>query len=401
MKNKMLADHRYERRPRPALNVDINRTLAMFNVPADMLAGLERLKKRYGGFIKVSDNVRIHSVLTPIQHSPDPNTRAVQKRFPYSELTSRRIFPFATCPGEPAVRSPKTLHNWRFLCRSTNSEAVVSLLCSNPCDGVSAGPLALSSKYCDRVAQFTLRGWSSSQDGCGGAVSFEAVQRYPRQNARDVRVLALSQPSDHLASIAPPHVPFFNLSHAENIRTPRYKAYRAADGPSLYRDFSVSAIAEKRELDRARDTDTPIKAAAFNNNTKTLRELLAGTDLPLSDALGVASRYGRVEALDLLLQHKCSVNAIDSNGESALSNAVLSEDAVLMIRHLLTVDGIKVDLHRTTPESMKTSLHLACFKGLADIVRILLAAKANPDPPGYVYPKHCQLRNILQCMMSC
>ena len=223
MKNKMLADHRYERRPRPALNVDINRTLAMFNVPADMLAGLERLKKRYGGFIKVSDNVRIHSVLTPIQHSPDPNTRAVQKRFPYSELTSRRIFPFATCPGEPAVRSPKTLHNWRFLCRSTNSEAVVSLLCSNPCDGVSAGPLALSSKYCDRVAQFTLRGWSSSQDGCGGAVSFEAIQRYPRQNARDVRVLALSQPSNHLASIAPPHVPFFNLSHAENIRTPGTK----------------------------------------------------------------------------------------------------------------------------------------------------------------------------------
>ena len=61
MANKMVSkeDHRHSRRPRPAQNVDINRTLATFEIGATMKEGLQRLHKRAGGFVKFKNQMSI------------------------------------------------------------------------------------------------------------------------------------------------------------------------------------------------------------------------------------------------------------------------------------------------------------------------------------------------------
>lgn len=59
MANKMVSkdDHRHSPRPRPAQNVDINRTLATFAIGVNMKEGLQKLHERAGGFVKFKNQM--------------------------------------------------------------------------------------------------------------------------------------------------------------------------------------------------------------------------------------------------------------------------------------------------------------------------------------------------------
>jgi len=145
--------------------------------------------------------------------------------------------------------------------------------------------------------------------------------------------------------------------------------------------FSVMSWAQEK----ADDWSVLVEAIA-NGNAGALREAIrAGRDLnardrqtgqtPLHIAVAYAGAKGDATSVEILLEAGADANAVNSAGGTPLSYADKLND--LKIVRLLLRHGAKTDIPIT--QAGQTVLHSAAHAGHAEIVRLLLDAKATVD----------------------
>jgi hypothetical protein len=122
-----------------------------------------------------------------------------------------------------------------------------------------------------------------------------------------------------------------------------------------------------------------IRQALQNGNTKKALQLLEeGADIneqgeDNTTALMVAIQINDPEIITILLSHKADVNKTTTNGTSALHMAILYKMPDVVVK--LLEHG--ADIHHETEDGM-SPLIAGIFAEDVDIIRILLAWKANP-----------------------
>ncbi|KAG0246874.1 Glycerophosphoryl diester phosphodiesterase family-domain-containing protein [Mortierella sp. GBAus27b] len=118
---------------------------------------------------------------------------------------------------------------------------------------------------------------------------------------------------------------------------------------------------------------------------KTILNPLAGSEVNLHAVytytpLSIACRLGHVDVAKLLVQYGANMDAQDEDGESSL--IIASKNGHVECVKLLiegTGNGIRANLELQERYYGWTALHLAAIENHPDVVRILLAAGANPN----------------------
>jgi ankyrin repeat protein len=139
--------------------------------------------------------------------------------------------------------------------------------------------------------------------------------------------------------------------------------------------------------DQYSDYSYPILEAAFSNQTDMVKFLIAqGADVNVKGRahgytpLMVACDKGNLEMAKALLKAKASLKAVPKGGQPALAFAVTSGNADLV--KLLIANNASWDPNGTgnTTTILDCAVQASTFK--ADILSLLLAAKANVNPKG-------------------
>jgi ankyrin repeat protein len=132
---------------------------------------------------------------------------------------------------------------------------------------------------------------------------------------------------------------------------------------------------------------TPTHVAARSGKNEVLDTLLNwGVDLTIRDedegatalvAAGCGDFGGHPEAVRLLLRHGANPNDFNDDGETILHYAILDNDSSLVeeiLSHMTDTSLLSVLSRRGG-----SALHLAAYKGFADIVKMLLARGADVE----------------------
>ena len=125
--------------------------------------------------------------------------------------------------------------------------------------------------------------------------------------------------------------------------------------------------------------DTPLTLAARNKHENVLHALLNESQCLVDTkgrdgytALQYSCRYGHVDIVKILLEHKANVNAADSGDTPLISAVIHKHDNV--IHALLSDSQCLVD---AKGQDGYTALHYSCRDGHVDRVRTLVNHKAN------------------------
>ncbi len=90
-----------------------------------------------------------------------------------------------------------------------------------------------------------------------------------------------------------------------------------------------------------------------------------------------AVRLNDIELLKRFIDKGVNLDAIDSLGDTALTAA--AENNNTAAAKVLLRGGASIDICRTMNMTTETALHVASYKGNSEMVKILLAADANPN----------------------
>ncbi len=97
--------------------------------------------------------------------------------------------------------------------------------------------------------------------------------------------------------------------------------------------------------------------------------------------LHAACGRGHANTAKILLENGANINATDQFGRHALHHAVIygHKDIVQLLIDHAHKKGLELDINTKGGQSETTPLHLACYKGSKDTVKLLLAAAASTE----------------------
>ena len=218
MFNKMLSalDHRYDAKPRPAKNVDINRTLAVAENAAQMLALLDALQGRFGAFVKFKNGMAL------------------------SDEDAASIFHLRLFMVSVLFEHP-TLATFEEMCDDAGVQARWAAYAE------AEAPATVPRGQWDRDVARAL-GWLRSAEMAGERVRMVCEVQCLLSLYRDVRM------------------------RMHEV----YKAYRADTPQSLYEDFVKYGKEEAAKKKIADDGATPLLRAARDGDVEALVELWGG-----------------------------------------------------------------------------------------------------------------------------
>ena len=143
----------------------------------------------------------------------------------------------------------------------------------------------------------------------------------------------------------------------------------------------AGADVNAKEHDKLRDTDKPALQNAIEKDTELVRYLLskgARVDERLENGrtvLMAAAAQGDVEKIEVLLAAGADLNVVDQSGYTPLMSAVSARSEAAV--RLLVAKGAKVN--HADEQWKRTALHTAVWSGYADMVKLLLDLKADPN----------------------
>jgi ankyrin repeat protein len=133
--------------------------------------------------------------------------------------------------------------------------------------------------------------------------------------------------------------------------------------------------------ERGHKQSTPLQIAAAKGRVEVVQLLLEnGADTSATDDMGwtplhQAASQGHAEVAKVLLENGADVSARRGSGAMPLQDAVSFENEAVV--EVLLEHGADVNGTDTSAEDGWTMLHLAAFKGLAEVAKLLLQHGAN------------------------
>ena len=326
MAAKMLtrAHHRYDQKPRPALNVDINRCRAVAADADKMVAVLDALQERFGGFVGFKNGMAL------------------------SDEDAAKVFHLRVCEANVMFEHP-TLKTFRELSVDEDVQAL----------------------------------WQAYAEGEGAGEGAEEARKPRGQWGREVARALEWLRSEELATEPVRMVCEVQclLSPYRDVRMDMhevYKAYRADSPASLHAINRKYGNAEPA-LEASEGGDTPLLGAAGGGDVDLVRELVAVEDVNVANEesgatpMYLASEKGHVGVVRVLLRGK-NVGVNQTNDEGATPLYVAAKGGhVEVVRELLRgSDGVAGADVNQAEQRGATPLFVASQLGHVDVVQELL-----------------------------
>ena len=372
MRNKALAseDHRHEHRPRPALNIDINRCCAIFNTPGELEGAARALCKRFGG---AAGRVKNGFALDKNEAGKSFHYRSLMLNLVY-EVKDTTYGDIATKHGAKWDRDAAFLTQnpevpWELWC-AHQKKAVAYLkgavLASTPVVMVCEVQLLLVPYLAARKEMHLLYKVVRASTSAALSTQFLTVE--------DLTEVDGVKEGDTFATWSDREAAQTNkaLQEMDNQKKKKKKKkkQKKANKANI---VSMAFRAVKKGHVKVLQSLSEYKSVPFDPNWTDKYENDADEGSMGCTLLQGAIRENRVGAVQWLMGHPdIDPNQQDDEGRTALLAAGLYNCDVGIVRALINHSKTKLNLVGDEGEDSQTPITVACEAGNYQMVRLLL-----------------------------
>jgi len=381
MRNKALSidDHRFENKPRPALNIDINRNCCTFDTKENLAKGAHALSKVFKGFVRVKNmfqfsksraamNFHYRTLMLSVLFEPGITFGELAKRPDVVKKWTR----YGEAPPENPV---EPWSRWRRHARAALDHLRSDAIAKKPVRAICETQLLLRPYFAARQRMHLL------YQVCRAATSQQLFLDFRKVQASDFT---------------------WYKGSAEDIKNRTYES----EQDNAFKEMQNVA----RNASKSRKNSL-LHKHSLEGHEKCVKWLLENganathTSNYNTTALHTASFRGHLPVVKVLLEFGARVNDVTSDGSTALKNAASAGHSEIVF-HLLgaganpdlaTKDGSTPLYHASAQGHVDicdmlcaanaqvnkakkkghTPLSMACKKGFADVVKLLINSGAN------------------------
>ena len=338
MNNKALADHRHQPKPRPALNIDVNRNCVTFDSAKELVAAADGLVQKFGGYVGRSKN---GFTASHAKQSSQFHYRSMMLNFivdfgcTYGELVQRSdvVALFETYVEQPPENPRGNWNQWR----KKAIEAIQHL----KSDQMKLLPVKL---ICE--TQLILRPYLNARMQMH--LFYKIVRAISPEHL--YKQFAVEE------TLRPPNATF----DSERLRLIQRACQQVENGNEFALYNAVrSGVSEAVEQ---------VMVLLEKNGTLNVNQ----TNQSNKTCLNIASELGHFDVVKLLLNHKnIQINlAAPDAGEGAPIITAAENGHVEIVELLLKHPSI--DVNQVKIQGKRSALIVACIQGHVDCTRALL-----------------------------